>query len=1017
MQTQERKETIHAVLERLARRRDTPVVGLAIEAWVSSEPLPFGERTRGTHRRLEVGDSWASELFDCAWFSFAAQVPEGFAGAELTALLDISGEMLVVDDAGQPVEGLTNQSSHFDYSLGRPGKTALPVAPSGDGMVQVWADGALNDLFGVVQDEGRVVQAEIVVRDAPIGELMHNISFLVDLAEGLGEGDRQDALLSELAEVSSLADDVSDADSGVQSALEQTRRLIERTEGVPGDPAVVVTAIGHAHMDLAWLWPVRETHRKGARTFATALRNMERYPEYLFGASQAQLYAWIKEDHPSLYREVSERVADGRWDLLGGFWVECDLNLISSESLVRQLLYGQRYFREEFGASVRNAILPDTFGFSQSLPQILKKAGIDFFVTMKPNWHGMNSFPHHSFMWRGIDGTIIPTHILPEGTYNGPATPSAVLNAVRSYEERNVSGQMLAYYGIGDGGGGPGESHLESLERCKMSPAVPSVRQAGMDEFYAAWIKDAASFPVWDDEIYLQKHHGSFTSQGRAKKLNRESEAMLAKVETLQAIHEMLGTGVTTGRSEIEEIWKETLLYQFHDILPGTSIRRVYEECIPRYEANLETLRGFLHELLARLPAPEAPGGDTSSRVFNFTPHSRHEWVAVSDGWAGVTIPPIGYSVVPHSPGEAPPACRYDDAGEIENALLRVRFAEDGSLVSVWDKDRQLECLQDGGVGNRITVYQDDGDCWDFPADYRDHRLGEPELVSRVFHLDGPHVWVEQAYQFRASTIRQEVRLTAGSRRIDFVTDADWHDGAVMLKAGFETATTADQAKYEIQSGYISRMTDGAERDGRRKDEVPALRWADLSDERGGVALLNDGKSGYRIVGSAMELTLLRTGRYPSAVPIDELQTPVDELHTDLGRHRFVYSLLPHAAGDLECVYCEAAFLNSPCELAEPAVSSAVLPGGAVAASFFRLDSPQAIIQSVKPAEDGHAVIVRMHESEGSPCACRLETFVPPRHALLCSLIEDAESELAVSGRGVELRFGPFEIVTVRLEF
>lgn len=395
------------------------IAALQIEAWISKEPLSYSNRKCGEYKRLSIGESWSSELFDCAWFRFSCSLPDELKNENLYALLDVNGEMLVVDSSGNPVEGLTNQCSTFDESLGQPGKISYELPDQQGNEVEIWADAGLNDLFGVIQDEGKIVRASLVIRNENRHRLWFDFSFLISLAETMDTDSKEYKLLeSNLQKASEMLNSYTDKEIQKCSTLLESH-IYSRKAGVENKSDLKISAIGHAHMDLAWLWPLRETIRKGARTFATALRSMERYPDYKFGASQPQLYDWIKSHYPDLYERVKEKIAEGRWEVQGGLWVECDLNLVSSESIIRQFLYGIRFYQKEFGIRVNSLMLPDAFGFSAALPQIMSLAGIDYFITMKPAWNLINKFPYHSFIWKGIDGSEIPAHILPEGTYNG----------------------------------------------------------------------------------------------------------------------------------------------------------------------------------------------------------------------------------------------------------------------------------------------------------------------------------------------------------------------------------------------------------------------------------------------------------------------------------------------------------------------------------------------------------------------------------------------------------------------
>ena len=451
-----------------------------------------------------------------------------------------------------------------------------------------------------------------------------------------------------------------------------------------GDPALTVSAVGHAHIDLAWLWPLRETIRKGARTFSTVLRMMERYPQYIFGASQPQLYQWMKDEHPALYSQIKAHVAEGRWELQGGMWVEPDANIPSGESLVRQILLGKRFYREEFSIDVTNLWMPDVFGYSGSLPQIMASSGLTNFLTQKLSWSEVNTFPHHTFHWEGIDGSRVLVHMPPEGTYNSSAAPHAVARAEENYLEKGVSDRALILFGIGDGGGGPGEEHLEHLARAQDLQGIAPVVQEPAATFFERLTLGAEAYPVWRGELYLEKHQGTLTTQGRNKRFNRKLEFALRELE-FSSVRAAREAGLTYPSAALDRIWKEVLLLQFHDILPGSSITRVYDESLARYAALLSEVE----ELTASADRSWLGSGDLPLAL-NSLSWDREEWLKVDDQWRLVSVPALGAAFIPRSVDPAP-AIMAASTRRLENEALRVEFDERGELISVYDKTNDRE--------------------------------------------------------------------------------------------------------------------------------------------------------------------------------------------------------------------------------------------------------------------------------------------------------------------------------------
>ncbi|HMA37698.1 MAG TPA: alpha-mannosidase, partial [Chloroflexia bacterium] len=419
------RRQLPAVLTRIQAAIYTVVAPLAITAWRTAEPVPYPERCSGEELHLQVGDSWGA-LFDCAWFRFRGQIPASAVGQPVVALLDVNGEMCVVDETGAPLRGLTNVASEFDSQLGKPGKRVLPLTAGAQGPepVEVWADAGCNDLFGYLQEQGRIKEAALAICHPEIRALYYDFEVLLDSLTPLPEkSPRHQQILVALHDVAHL---LNQSSLSADVAGQARARLAPVLQKCGGDPSLQISAIGQAHMDLAWLWPIRETKRKGARTFATALAQMADYPDYRFAASQAQLFQWMKESYPALYTRIQARVQDGRLEPQGALWVECDANLVGGESLIRQILHGRQFFRAEFGVDVPYIWLPDTFGFPATLPQILAAAGIRYFLIQKLSWSLVNQFPHHAFHWQGLDGSRVLVHLLPEETYNSPAAPRSI---------------------------------------------------------------------------------------------------------------------------------------------------------------------------------------------------------------------------------------------------------------------------------------------------------------------------------------------------------------------------------------------------------------------------------------------------------------------------------------------------------------------------------------------------------------------------------------------------------------
>lgn len=1024
------KHQLDVALGEIGRAIYTAVAKLDIRAWWSPEPLPFTERAGGKPLTLAIGDKWG-DLFDCAWFHFTGEVPAEAAGQHVVLLLDVNGEMCVFDANGVPTRGLTSVASGYDFSLGEPGKRILQISPSAQGgeRLDVWADAGCNDLFGNLQNNGTVREAAIAVCNDEVRALYYDFEVLLDFLKVLPENSpRYQQILTGLNDVIPLLY------RGVPAAAADARAILAPLLAKRGgDPSLRISAVGHAHMDLGWLWPIRETVRKGARTFSTAIELADRYPDYVFGASQPQYFLWMKQHYPALYAKIAEKVRAGRLEPQGAMWVEADTNVSGGEALVRQLLQGKRFFQQEFGVELRYLWLPDVFGYSAALPQLLKLADVDYFSTQKLSWSLINPFPHQSFHWQGLDGTAVLTHMLPEETYNSPAAPRSVRRIEQNYHDSGVSSRALMVFGIGDGGGGPGEEHLERLARLKNLEGLSPVTQESAADFLEKWQEEADRFPTWVGELYLERHEGTLTTEARNKWYNRKMELALRELEWA-AVLANLTTGAPYPADFLTDTWREVLLYQFHDILPGSSIKRVYDESLARYAVMFHETTTRIAENY-RLVAARVDTASMAKPVAVFNPLSwkREEWVQVDGQWLRVAVPPMGYTVIDaaaqnalardHNPAPSPLVLDHNPA-LLENDLLRVTFAADGSIASLFDKRANREVIPAGQTANRLAVYTDFGDAWDFPMDYADQTPRYMELVSATTRVDGPRVVLTQVYRLGHSEMTQEIALTAGSPRLNFICDLHWREPRAMLRTSFPVAIHADEATYEIQFGHIRRPTHRNTTWDLAKDEVVAHKWVDLSQGDYGVALLNDAKYGHKIKDNAagccvIDLNLLRSVPYPGSELLHPTDVAPGEPHhafTDQADHVFTYALYPHASDAVAGGVIRAGYaLNVPLRVVplEPGAGGAADRDSAAQSAFVQIDAPNVIVEAVKQAEDSADVIVRLYESEHRAARATLWFGFPVAAVQEVNLLERPIKPLPVDKDTVTVEFRPFEIKTL----
>jgi alpha-mannosidase len=790
---------------------------------------------------------------------------------------------------------------------------------------------------------------------------------------------------------------------------------------------------GHAHLDLAWLWPLAETRRKGRRTFSTVANLMDRYADFTFNQSSAQLYSWIEADDPALFERVRARVAEGRWEPVGGSWVEPDCQITGGESFVRQLLYGQRYFERTFGRRHTVAWLPDVFGFSGAIPQLLRGAGLTGFFTIKLTWNEVDRFPYDLFEWEGIDGSRVVAHMFrnlpPALGYNGNIAPLDTLQTWRNADGKRFHPEVLFAFGWGDGAGGPSERMLENYARIKDFPALPRLRMARIDEFYAALPK--SGLPRWVGELYLEFHRGTLTTQGKVKAFNRAAEHRLLEAEAFSALAE--AAGLPYPAADLETDWKTVLLNQFHDILPGSSIVEVYQdtdrlmgEVVERAtairDAALRRLggagegegSGWLvanagltpRPLTALLPSVAATAAIVDETGEPLPTQATEDGLLVHDptrtvagiGWSRLTTEPGASAAAPAPRVHAEP---LDGGAALQNDRLRVEIGLDGTLHRLFDREAGREAL--AGRGNQLWAFVDKPrvyDAWDIESDYE----ADGEEMGGVERIDvveaGPlRAAVRVVRTWRGSRVTQTYRLLAGSKRLDIATDVDWHERQVLLQARFPVAARSHEATFETMYGVVRRPTHRNTTWDAARFEVAAHRFADLSEPGYGVALLNDGKYGHGAHDNVLSLSLVRGPLYPDP-------------YADEGEHHFTYSVLPHVGDWTDAgVAAEAFALNSPLIVA-PAGDHSPGAFGLVEASGLPL-----ALGSLKRAEDGDALILRLYEPHGARGEATLRFARPLRQVTAVNLLEEPDETpgIAWDGDTVRIEARPFQVLTLRI--
>ncbi len=777
---------------------------------------------------------------------------------------------------------------------------------------------------------------------------------------------------------------------------------------------VFAFCIGHTHIDVAWEWTLAQTREKILRSFSTVLALMKKYPEYKFMSSQPQLYKYLKMDAPELYEEVKEMVRLGRWEVEGGMWVEADCNLCSGESLVRQFIYGKRFMKDEFGVDSKILWLPDVFGYSAALPQILQKSGIDKFVTSKIGWNEMNKMPYDTFIWHGIDNTPVFTHFMTAQdkvrgvepatnvTYNAKLNANQLRGAYDRYQQKDLYDNVLITFGFGDGGGGPYAKDLEYFDRLKHGiPGTSTPIMAYAGEFFddiKSKTENNPKIPHWNGELYLEFHRGTYTSQAKNKRYNRKSEFMFQRAETLSLIDEHLN-GYKYRKEDMMNAWETILLNQFHDIIPGSSIKEVYEVSHKQYEG----IGAVGNEIISDTTTEIANNVEAVDGYVVFNPHSFVNSGAVEiDGkwYYAENIPAKGYKVI--NPTEEKSKIKVTETS-IENDFFRLTLDEKGTFTSIYDKRNNREVLKCGQRGNVFTAYEDyprEYDNWEMSSYYTEKHW-EADQVEKVEILnEGERAGLKVTKKFKNSTIVQSIYLYNNIDKIDFETNIDWKESHLILKTAFPVDVNTNKATYDIQFGSVERPTHKNTSWDAARFEVCAHKYCDLSEYGYGVSLMNDCKYGHAIHDGVMSLTMLKCGTFPDP-------------DADKCEHTFTYSLYPHA-GD----YREAGTIQKAYDLNIPMLCKKVGENkGALANeySFFTVDQDNVIFETAKKAEKEDTIILRGCEYYNKRTTANVKFGFHIKKAYLCDMLENNIEELNVTDNTVTLDFKPFEINTIKV--
>jgi alpha-mannosidase len=982
-------------------------VPLRVEAWTApGEPVPVAQALAARYKPVEVGHWWGPP-WSTTWFRVHGEVPADWAGKRVEAVFDLGfgiewpgfqAEALAYTAQGVPVKGLHPRNRylpvsgvHFD---------ALLEAAANPVVLSDFRPNELGDrLTAPPAPLYRLAAADLAVFDETVWHLLLDIDVLTELMGELPVHDgRRHGILRALERMLDTVDP-HDVSGTAAAGRKQLADVLTRPAHAS---AHRVSAVGHSHIDSAWLWPLRETVRKAGRTFANVTALAEEYPELVFACSQAQQYAWVKENQPHIYDRIRAAVRAGTFVPVGSMWVEADGNLPGGEALVRQLVHGKRFFADEFDVDTPEIWLPDSFGYTAAFPQLARLAGVRWFLTQKLSWNETNRMPHHTFWWEGIDGTRVFTHFPPVETYNSELTAVELARAARNYAEKGAGTRSLVPFGYGDGGGGPTREMLERARRLRDLEGSPRVEVEPPAVFFQKAFDEYPDPPVWSGELYLEAHRATFTTQAKTKAGNRRSEHLLREAELWWAAA-ALYAGADYPYETLDRIWKIVLLHQFHDILPGSSIAWVHREARETYE----TVRVELETLISQ--ALQALGG-TPDAVLNAAPQDRAEVVTLADGspaWA--SAPALGSGRwQPDLPAGVTPVTV--DGTVLDNGLLRVEIDADGLLSSVRDLVADREVLAPGSRGNLPQLHPDhpaEWDAWNIDRSYLRQRTDLTGASSIDVVSSGPLLAeVRVTRRFGDSALIQIYRLAAGARRLDLVTEADWRESEKVLKIAFPLDVHADRSTAEIQFGHIHRPVHTNTSWDQARFEIYAHRWIHVAEPGYGAAVANAATYGHDVsrqtrdsdggTTTTVRLTLLRAPHSPDP-------------RTDVDLHRFTYALVPGAdvGGAADAGYA----LNLPLRTAQVGVPP-----------VLRVSDPAIRVEAVKLADDRSGdVIVRLYESRGGRAAATIRPGFPVAAAAEVDLLErDLGPDMRRAGlvhEEGELRLAlrPFQVVTLRL--
>ncbi|KAI9490397.1 galactose mutarotase-like domain-containing protein [Zychaea mexicana] len=1047
-----------------ARTNSEEFISLLVYSVPDLRRIPFDEAVQQEFRPTRLGE-WFGPSWSTHWFHVQLRIPNEFAGEEVHFIWNADNEALIWSIDGLPLQGLTGgagSDARHEY--------ILTTNAQGGEIIQFYIEMACNGMFGAGNgligppDPNRFFnlnELDLAVPNRRAWDLLYDFQIILGMARDLPP----DSLRAAQA-LYTANKIVNTFHPGSDESIEECLRIASKfLSAKNGDSQHDIIALGHCHIDTGWLWPFEETIRKAARSWSSQIDLMDRYPEYKFICSQAQQYEWVKDNYPPLWDRIKEKISMGQFMPTGGTWIEMDTNMPSGESLCRQFLLGQRFYEEHFGKRCKIFWLPDSFGYASQLPQLMHLADMKYFFTQKLSWNNVNKFPFTTFWWVGLDGTKALTHMAPSETYNAQCTPEELIRTVRNHRDKEYSNTSLLVYGNGDGGGGPLASMIERLRRMKNVDGLPKVEMGAPSDFYEKLERETPVLATWTGEMYFELHRGIFTTHALCKKFNRSCELLLRDVEILATMAHIVDTeNFEYPKAELDQFWKMIGLIQFHDVMSGSAIEMVYDDCLQMY-AKVDMLakqtRGVLIEKLLDLDGTSIPEGKQALAVLNTLAWPRREVIEVPlderlptmrqysafgrTGYALVeNVPPLGvkgFNFV-EEPDYEPVKVSTDRNNNIvmENIYIRATFDKSGHLIGLTDKKLDRPLIRPDERGNVFRMYEDIPLFWD-AWDVEIYHLEKSRVVEEgsVQLLEqGPlraALLVEKRIS-DTSRLRQIVVMTAISRRIDFETEVDWNENRQFLKVEFAWDIMADKVTYETQYGTVQRPTHYNTSWDSAKFEVAGHKFADISEYGYGVALLNDCKYGYAAHKNVVRLSLIRSPKAPDS-------------NCDIGHHVFKYAIYPHEGHFMQSdVVREGYNFNVP--LLTKVIPQTKTNSVSNALPKFRLEeAPNVVMDVLKRAEDSNDIIIRLYEAYGGHARARLMCSLPMKSVSRCNILEDEmesiqittqpgsavdrtfstnlrvldddivelhqQNEVRRQAEGILLNVGPFQVVTLKI--